>query len=150
MCTAVKCPRFSACFVQALYPPKEINHCLHCKTTFRLQCHYLLCMLKEGRAGSRRLRECHWWQSLQHHVLHDDLVHLSVLHQHHLYHIWEEVTPRRKVRALTATDKQQRHLGRKCPPAYRLVTTTKTKQLKGTREEYQHYLANQCKIIVYE
>lgn len=135
--TAVKRPRFSACFVQALHPPQEINHCpVWARMPFRLHGGYLLSMLKQGRAGCRRLCESHGWQSLQHHVLHDDLVHLGILHQHHLYHIWEKVTPRRKVRPLSATDRQQRHLGKKCRPAYRLVTATMTKQLNGTHEEY--------------
>lgn len=27
------------------------------------------------------------WQGFEHHVLHEDLVHLCVLHQHHLHHV---------------------------------------------------------------
>lgn len=115
MRTALKHPRLPAHFLQALHPPQEMNCCLvRQRMLFSLQCGYLLHVLRQGRAGSSGLGEGHWRQSLQHHVLHDDLVHLGVLHQHHLYHIWEEVTPGKKVRALSASDRQERHLD-KCP-----------------------------------
>ena len=38
-------------------------------------------------AGSHRRGHGHGRDGLQHHALHDDLVHLGVLHQHHFYHV---------------------------------------------------------------
>lgn len=87
-------------------------------------------MLKQGITGSGRLCKRRWGERLQHHVLHDDLMHLCILHQHHLHHIWEEVIQRKKVRALLATDKQKRYLSRSCPPGCELMNTTEMKWLK--------------------
>lgn len=91
-------------------------------------CCYLLHVLELGRAGSPELCEHCWRQSLQHHVLHHDLVHLSILHQHHLHHIWQE---EKTMRALFSTGRQQRHHGKECPPEHTLDTAAKAKQLKG-------------------
>lgn len=127
------------CFVQALCPPREMGQCLvWARLPFRRGCCYLLCVLGQGRAGSPELCKGRQWQSLQHHVLHHDLVHLSILHQHHLYHIWEQ----KKITALSRTDRQQRHHGK--------VTASRAKQLKGPHEEYWHYFPRQCKVNVCE
>lgn len=142
------------CFAQALCPAREMSHGLvWVRMPFRLGYCYLCRVLEHGRAGSPKLCKGRRWQSLQHHVLHHDLVHLSILHQHHLYHIWEEKKRRREEKkkgVLSTTDKKQRHRGKECPQAHRLVTATKAKQLKGVHEEYWHYFPRQCKVNVCE
>lgn len=59
-------------------------------------------------------------------------MHLCILHQHHLHHIWEEVIQMKKVRALLATDKQQRYLSRNYPPGCKLMNAAEMQWLKMT------------------